>query len=530
MYYFKDHLNFSNNLQDNLYILRQRQLKEAAWSPSSGGPAVPESAAGTNELKDRMRNIKQSGDRPQSKDYLEMEAEVKRREGQGSAPAASSDPSFKPAPQSSASDWRANYDNTRAVVTKDGRTEQMDKFEGQRGNVGGSRVNLDKPAASDSVRERTTVEGTPGKERLVGTVETKNGRTWIDPRDRPNAEEMAKNAQEAGMAVAAYDVTMFGDGKTVKAKQPSAAGGGTVPSTPTPANTGSPTTYRGFDRGDGLPQTQATPPSTPQRDMNISGQGSIPNNSGGLQNANQTPVTGTTAIPAAPQSSPSNAVNPTMDFLRQSWKGAVSPRYSLKPESASPGVDATEPQSFGTSYTDMTSGKPYVVPGSQDWNNMSHDEQEKMVSRAIFNNETNKFTGGRRSDVKDIDQVSQPRFSEDSAEGGPSAADINQRSRIANAVIDKANKEAQDQASNKFNKSAGVAENDPNYIYSRKGFAQSLYSPEEPKPAEDTRPTSGRQSIYPGAFQNIIDRIQNKDGSKRIFTDRQRIKFNRKAR
>jgi hypothetical protein len=86
MYYFKDHLNFSNNLQDNLYILRQRQLKEAAaWSPSSGGPAIPESAAGTNELKDRMRNVKQSGDRPQSKDYLEMEAEVKRREGTGSS-------------------------------------------------------------------------------------------------------------------------------------------------------------------------------------------------------------------------------------------------------------------------------------------------------------------------------------------------------------------------------------------------------------------------------------------------------------
>jgi hypothetical protein len=208
--------------------------------------------------------------------------------------------------------------------------------------------------------------------------------------------------------------------------------------------------------------------------------------------------------------------------------------YSPKPESASPGVDATEPQSLGTSGADMSPGQPYVVPGSQDWNNLSHDEQEKMVARAIFNNETNKFTGGRRSDVKDIDQVSQPRFSEDSGEGGPSAADINQRSRIANAVIDKANKEAQDQASSKFNISAGVAENDPNYIYSRKGFAQSLYSPEEAKPAEDTRPTSGRKTIYPGSFEDILDRMQNNDRSKKVSSVlkdlRARRNFNRRSR
>jgi hypothetical protein len=63
-------------------LQHQLQLMEAgAWSPSSGGPAIPESDAGNNELRDRMRQIKQSGNRPQSKEYLEMEAELNRRTG-----------------------------------------------------------------------------------------------------------------------------------------------------------------------------------------------------------------------------------------------------------------------------------------------------------------------------------------------------------------------------------------------------------------------------------------------------------------
>jgi hypothetical protein len=84
--------NKAIQLQEQIDFLERtlKQLAEAAaWSPSSGGPAIPESGAGNNELKDRMRNIKQSGDRPQSKEYLEMEAELNRRTGGGS-PAQSS--------------------------------------------------------------------------------------------------------------------------------------------------------------------------------------------------------------------------------------------------------------------------------------------------------------------------------------------------------------------------------------------------------------------------------------------------------
>lgn len=84
--------NKAIQLQEQIDLLERKlkQLAEApAWSPSSGGPAVPESGAGNNELKDRMRNIKQSGDRPQSKEYLEMEVELNRRTGGGS-PAQSS--------------------------------------------------------------------------------------------------------------------------------------------------------------------------------------------------------------------------------------------------------------------------------------------------------------------------------------------------------------------------------------------------------------------------------------------------------
>lgn len=49
-----------------------------AWTPSSGGVAIPDTAAGNIELENRMRNIKKSGDK-QSPEYLEMEAELGRR-------------------------------------------------------------------------------------------------------------------------------------------------------------------------------------------------------------------------------------------------------------------------------------------------------------------------------------------------------------------------------------------------------------------------------------------------------------------
>jgi len=106
--------NKAIQLQEQINFL-ERKLKQlaevAAWSPSSGGPAVPESGAGNNELKDRMRNIKQSGDRPQSKEYLEMEAELNRRTGGGS-----------PVQSSSASAPRSAPANE--VVTKNVSTER----------------------------------------------------------------------------------------------------------------------------------------------------------------------------------------------------------------------------------------------------------------------------------------------------------------------------------------------------------------------------------------------------------------------
>ena len=83
-------------------LQHQLQLMEAgAWSPSSGGPAIPESDAGNNELRDRMRQIKQSGNRPQSKEYLEMEAELNRRTGVNQ-PKPEAAPAKQAAPQQAA--------------------------------------------------------------------------------------------------------------------------------------------------------------------------------------------------------------------------------------------------------------------------------------------------------------------------------------------------------------------------------------------------------------------------------------------
>ena len=520
MYYFKDHINLTNNLQDNLYILRQRQLKEEmkVWSPSSGGIGIPESDAGNIELESRMRNIKQSGDRQQSKEYLEMEAELNRRKGTGSAPKASSDPSFKPAPQSSASDWRANYDTTRAVVTQDGRTEQMDKFEGQRGNVGGSRVNLVKPAASDITRERTSVQGLQGSERLVGSAETKDGRAWIDPRDRQSAEEMSKRAKELGMSVEALDIITYGNkddvaklkvtgipAKTQKGAASSGSLGGPDPDvqrgqhnindpsspaydpnantmdfrqevqnfsklfkSPEEFKTGSVNdtganglAYGSQNKGGrrGLPTTQeeamraqelaqfnvpggvtipATKPAAPQSSPRAGGRPME------IMDMDGFPVSIT---PPAPSQEDANTFGPPAPVKRTPGGTMVSDAQRAVTDKAAGalkdiikgGYDwmKKQPQSTGMGLGDMTPGQPYVVPGSQDWYNMSQEDQENMVTRALKNKEVHKFTGGRDAVDPNEPGGERMRFNTDDGSGAPFAADINQRSKLANDVIDR---------------------------------------------------------------------------------------------
>jgi hypothetical protein len=112
--------NKAIQLQEQINLLEKRlkQLAEApAWSPSSGGPAVPESGAGNNELKDRMRNIKQSGDRPQSKEYLEMEAELNRRTGGGSPAQSSSASAPRSAPANEVVTTKAAPESRRPVTS-----------------------------------------------------------------------------------------------------------------------------------------------------------------------------------------------------------------------------------------------------------------------------------------------------------------------------------------------------------------------------------------------------------------------------
>ena len=558
MYYFKDHLNFTNNLQDNLYILRQRQLKEAAaWSPSSGGPAIPESGAGNNELKDRMRNIKQSGDRQQSKEYLEMEAELNRRTGGGSQaqPAPSQASSSQSAP-SQASSSQSSSTSSRSTGTQEWYDPNRQTSQNQRG-VDITQQSPERIAAmNDPARGGQSGRfGNPNAGRGPTTTAQPVGggspSTAGGGNARPTATPTTTPAATP-VSVAPPSSSPRAGGKQMEIRD---MDGNPVSITPPPA----PSQQDANTFGPPAP-VNTTPTATPQREMDTWGQGSMPNNSGGMQNANQTPASVTppsspptnTSSPttyrgfdrgdgspqseATPQSSPSTASNPILDQLRKTWKDLGTPRYSPKPESASPGVDG-EPdypaQSLGVK-RDNSPGQPYVVPGSQDWNNMSHDEQHAMAVRAIINNETHKFTGGRRSDVKDIDQVSQPRFSEDSGEGGASASPTNERSKIVNAVLDKQDAAAQAELSRGFNRDAGVAENDPNYIYSRGGYAQSPYSPEAPKPAEDTRPTSGRKLIYPGSFEDILDRMRNNDRSTKISSmlkqGRARQNFNRRAK
>ena len=358
MYYFKDHLNFSNNLQDNLYILRQRQLKEATYSPSSGGPAVPDSAAGTNELKDRMRNIKQSGDRKQSKEYLEMETEVNRREGTGSSGI----------PQSS-----------------DVKTDRV---------------------AGDWV------------ERYARKLD-------MDPRKVENIRR------------------------------------GVI-------------------------------------DMDTSGRGEDPIS----QTQDQVAQRGVEAYDKAKQY--------VVDMQKRD--------ADKKAKSTSPGVATTKPQSIGLDLGDTSPGKPYAVPGSQDWNNMSHEEQQEMVTRALKNKEVHKFTGGRDAVDPNAPNGERMRFNTDN--GSDSfAADTNQRSKLANDVIDRSRQNANREIMDLWNRPELA---DDSMSPGRPWFwPKTSNTSETPKPAEDTRPTSGRTTLYPGSnstsqepslqdmLNTMIDRMKN---------------------
>jgi len=346
MYYFKDHLNFTNNLQDNLYILRQRQLKEAVWSPSSGGVGIPESDAGNIELESRMRNIKQSGDRQQSKEYLEMEAELNRRKG----PRVDLDPSIK---QSSnvktdkvAGDWVERY---------------------------AQKLDMD-PRKVEAIRRGVIDMDTSGRgEDPISQTQNQVAQRGVEAYDR--AKQFVVNMQKRDA-----------DKKTKT-------------DTSSSASSPPPTPYS--ERGDGLATPKVTPPTTPaSRPYYDRGDG--------LATPKVTP-------PTATQSSPNTAA---------------------KPESTMPGLDPTEPPYFGPDVTNRAPGQPYVVPGSQDWNNMSHDEQHVMAVRALINNETHKFTGGRNAVDPNSPTGERARFSEDSGQGEPFSSDINYRSKLANAVID----------------------------------------------------------------------------------------------
>jgi hypothetical protein len=176
--------NKAIQLQEQIDFLERtlKQLAEAAaWSPSSGGPAIPESGAGNNELKDRMRNIKQSGDRPQSKEYLEMEAELNRRTGGGS-PAQSSSastpvsagPSFTASPVLPGNEKRMPVQQSapKSTTTQPGvdiTRQSPDQIAamndpargGQSGRFGG-----DKKAVAPSPRPSTTAAPKSGKSSI----------------------------------------------------------------------------------------------------------------------------------------------------------------------------------------------------------------------------------------------------------------------------------------------------------------------------------------------------------------------------
>jgi hypothetical protein len=555
MYYFKDHINLTNNLQDNLYILRQRQLKEAAaWSPSSGGPAVPESAAGTNELKDRMRNIKQSGDRPQSKDYLEMEAEVKRREG----PRVDLDPSIK---QSSdvktdkvAGDWVERYAQKfdmdprkleairRGVIDMDtsGKGEdpisQTQDQVAQRGveaydrakqfvvdmqkrdadkrkpvqptsggpdpDVQRGQHNINDPSSpaydpnADTIDFRQEVKNFSNlfkspEEFKTGSVndtganglaygsQNKGGRRGL-----PTTQEEAMRAQE----LAQFNVP---GGVTIPASKPAAPQS-------SPRAGGKPMVMMDMD---GFP-VSTTPPAPSQEDANTFGPPAP---------VKRTP--GGTMVSDAQRAVTDKAAGALKDIIR----GGSD--WMKKQSMNSPGAGATEPQSFGTSSDDTAPGQPYVVPGSQDWNNMSHDEQNAMVTRAMKNNEAHKFTGGRftrdQRERQDDPNIDRSRFSTDNG-GDPFAADINQRSKLANDVIDRQKQNVTRSMMDAWNSDLDDESSGRPWFWPKVSKTS-----ETPKPAEDTRPTSGRQTIYPGSkstsgepslqdtLNTMIDRMKN---------------------
>lgn len=83
--------NQAEQLQEQLSFLQSKlkSLQEGAFTPSWGGPAIPDSEAGTIELENMARQKKRTslfGPVKQSKEWEELNAEIQRRRGANNKP------------------------------------------------------------------------------------------------------------------------------------------------------------------------------------------------------------------------------------------------------------------------------------------------------------------------------------------------------------------------------------------------------------------------------------------------------------
>jgi len=429
---FMDYItNFYKNKVESLneqikYLENQLKLisEVNAWSPPSGGPAIPENEGGNIELENRMRNIrKPKGD--QTDEYKAMEAELNRRRGISSTPNTSTTPT-NTTTQTKDRSW-----NDVPTVQSDSTTpDWVNRYAKSMG------VN---PAQVDAVRR--------------GVIDTLGGDPTKPMDDSLTAKELGQRGVDAYNKAKAYVVNL---------QQQAANKTAQTPQTTTPNVSGTPLSdkfnlpqYRSTEKSLREPSVEPKPTVKPG---NLPNAASAQRESGLVdpdQQRGQFPIYPEGQTDSSYEDMPKGAYSPKPYWAPKPTakqdnipNGAYSPKPAWAPKTTSTNgsqTKPTEPQSMSVG-SSRNSSQKYVVPESEEWNNLSDNEKVEMASRALMNGESHLFFGGRPEKTGGflgIGGKETGRFSEDNSGQTPEETSrLNRHAKMLNQLISKHNAEA----------------------------------------------------------------------------------------
>lgn len=551
-------------LQEQINFLENKLalLEVNAWSPPSGGPAIPESDAGNIELEDRMRQIRKPKG-VQTDEYKAMEDELNRRRGikRDEAPASQNTVALS----ADSPDW------IRHIEQKWGK-EEAEKAE----------------AIRYGVLSLSNEEDADYKQKAAGDMSTDEYKKYLDNLNLPGrgvkyAQEVKKGrdsyVQQVQQDVESSGLRNIQTPPAVTSPKPAE-----VPATKTTTPgvkpeedyaKGTVSTWSGKNAMD-----QAIGLMNPQQYFRDELAARTPAKESGLKAPSATSDLVNAGLNAAATKAVEIAKK-VSDFMKMNLAQTtpVSMRTKLYGETEATGAGGDpdvqrgqfpifpeeggdlEPKSQGPRQIPTRFDEPniplssspsaapfvaqtrdeiptykigptlptsYVVPESQKWNEMSKDEQVAMAVAALRAGESHKFFGGREKTeggFLGIGGKRTARFSEDNAGDTPEEiARLNRQAKMLNKLLDeydtRANQDekkladelakqqkAAEQVSQAMKPGSKIKYSDLPFITSNlmknvplKKYSKKSEAPKEERASEATR---GRAELIPPHYQRV---------------------------